>query len=129
MGAGPVTDSQKKPRPSWKLKPPHDRFTQGIVLSGFSKLPSAQALFLFFDWPENGPGDTKPAGKGASIQALRAVAPIRMQTKKIRVPPRSPLPGPGCRSSDFGGRARHVLAAVSRRECTRKTGLRRLGDR
>ena len=34
MGAGPVTSAKK--RPTWKLKPPHDRNTQGIVVSGFS---------------------------------------------------------------------------------------------
>ena len=47
MGAGPVTSPVKKTRPAWKLKPPHDKNTQGIVVSGFSKLPSAVALFLW----------------------------------------------------------------------------------
>ena len=42
-------------RSSWKLKPPHDAQTQGIVVSGFSDLPAAKALFLMCDWPENGP--------------------------------------------------------------------------
>jgi hypothetical protein len=76
MGMGPITNPQKKTRPSWKLKPPHEGITQGIVVSGFSTLPSAQALFLFCDWPENGPGDLATSGKGAWLQALRAVAPI-----------------------------------------------------
>lgn len=35
---------------SWKLKPPHDAQTQGIVVSGFAKLRFTQALFLEFKW-------------------------------------------------------------------------------
>src|SRR5215218_6605806 len=76
MGTGSVTNPEKKTRPSWKLKPPHDSITQGIVVSGFASLPSAQALFLFCDWPENGPGDAVNSGKGAWVRALRAIAPI-----------------------------------------------------
>src|SRR5688500_4508522 len=49
MGEGPVTEPARRRRPSWKLKPPHDARTQGVVVSGFGKLPSAQALFLFDD--------------------------------------------------------------------------------
>jgi deferrochelatase/peroxidase EfeB len=76
MGEGSVTGSQGKKRPSWKLKPPHDQDTQGIVVSGFNALPSAQALFLFCDWPENGPDGPVQRGKGAWLQALYSVAPI-----------------------------------------------------
>jgi Dyp-type peroxidase family len=76
MGAGPVNNQIKKRRPSWKLKPPHDVFTQGIVVSGFNKLPSAQALFLFCDWPENGPDAAVTHGKGAWLQALNSIAPV-----------------------------------------------------
>jgi Dyp-type peroxidase family len=65
-----MTRAEKKTRPTWKLKPPHDRLTQGIVVSGFAKLPAAQALFLWCDWPDQGPG------KGAWLRALEAVAPI-----------------------------------------------------
>ena len=129
MGAGPVTDSQKKQRPSWKLKPPHDRFTQGIVLSGFSKLPSAQALFLFFDWPENGPGDTKPAGKGASIQALRAVAPI---TDADEEDPRATTLAFTWTGLQKLGLPADVLATFSqpfREGMYQEDRLRRLGDR
>jgi deferrochelatase/peroxidase EfeB len=73
MGTGPVTNP---PPPSWKLKPPYDANTQGIVVSGFGDLPSAKALFLFFGWPENDPGDQQPSRKFQWLQALRAVAPI-----------------------------------------------------
>jgi Dyp-type peroxidase family len=83
MGKGPVTSpasgtAPDKP-PSWRLKPPFDGNTQGIVISGFSDVPSARALFLFFDWPENEPGVPaagEPAGKGAWLQELNTVAPI-----------------------------------------------------
>ena len=80
MGAGSVTGKtpDQRPgqvpgqlpgaRPSWKLKPPHDALTQGIVVSGFADLPAAKALFLMCDWPENGPGATVVTGKGVWLQ-------------------------------------------------------------
>ena len=81
MGEGPVTSPARaagaaigKPL-SWKLLPPHDTLTQGIVISGFANVPAAQALFLCFDWPENEPG-SKPVGKGQWLQDLNVVAPI-----------------------------------------------------
>jgi hypothetical protein len=80
MGAGSVIgrtpDQLPAQRPSWKLKRPHDAQTQGIVVSGFSDLPAAKALFLMCDWPENGPGAAVMAGKGAWLKALAEVAPI-----------------------------------------------------
>ena len=74
MGAGSVTNSSDG-APSWKLASPHDRQTQGIVVSGFGDLPSAQALFLMCDWPDE-PAAAGPARKGAWLQALTMVAPI-----------------------------------------------------
>jgi Dyp-type peroxidase family len=59
--------------PSWKVMPPHDKLTQGLVVSGFAKLPSAQALFLCCEWPENGP---RAEGKAAWLKTLYSVAPI-----------------------------------------------------
>lgn len=77
MGAGPMTNPEKRTRPAWKLKPPHDALTQGIVVSGFSKLPSAEALFLFCDWPENGSNGPPSSGKGGAwLKTLNTVAPI-----------------------------------------------------
>ncbi len=76
MGAGPVTGPRKLSRPSWMLKPPHDALTQGIVVSGFSTLPSAEALFLQFCWEENGPAGARTRGKGACLQTLDKVAPV-----------------------------------------------------
>lgn len=70
MGAGPMTRAETKKRPTWKLKSPHDRLTQGIVVSGFASLPSAQALFLSCDWLDSAPG------KGEWLRTLESVAPI-----------------------------------------------------
>jgi hypothetical protein len=56
------------PRPSWQIKPPHDALTQGLVVSGFSNLPTGRALFLEFTWPG--------AGSGGWLNVLQTVAPI-----------------------------------------------------
>jgi deferrochelatase/peroxidase EfeB len=81
MGAGSVTgqtaaqpSGQPSKPSSWKLAPPHDMQTQGIVVSGFVDLPSAQALFLTCGWPDD-PPDASPH-KGAWLQTLSTVAPI-----------------------------------------------------
>src|SRR5262249_16611472 len=60
----------------WKLKAPHDALIQGIVVTGFKTQPSAQALFLCCDWPENGPNTPRADGKGAWLNTLYEVAPI-----------------------------------------------------
>jgi deferrochelatase/peroxidase EfeB len=75
MGARPVTTPQTPAPSSWKLKRPHDARAQGLVVNGFSSLPSAEALFLRFDWPENEPGGPGARGKGAWLQTLDQVAP------------------------------------------------------
>jgi deferrochelatase/peroxidase EfeB len=64
MGEGPVRVPSGKP-PSWRLKTPDDAKTQGIVVSGFSDVPWAEALFLY------------AAHDGAAwIHPLRSAAPI-----------------------------------------------------
>jgi deferrochelatase/peroxidase EfeB len=73
MGAESVTNLSKK-APNWKLASPHDRQTQGIVVSGFNALPAALALFLEF-----GPKQPTGAGQGPAgnwLQTLMDVAPI-----------------------------------------------------
>ncbi|HVJ02801.1 MAG TPA: hypothetical protein VM662_11510, partial [Sphingomonas sp.] len=70
MDQRPVSASGKG-RPSWKLAPPHDKLTQGMVVSGFANLPTGRALFLKFDWD-----GVKTQGGGAWLQALQQVAPI-----------------------------------------------------
>jgi deferrochelatase/peroxidase EfeB len=75
MGARPVSTPGKSPR-RWKLKAPLDQEVQGFVVSGFARLPSAEALFLRFDWPENGPGMACSQGKGAWLKELGKIAAI-----------------------------------------------------
>lgn len=63
MGAGPV--SAPETGGSWKLDPQIAPRTQGMVVSGFTDLPCAMALFLRY--PDIG---------GSWLADLRAVAPI-----------------------------------------------------
>lgn len=69
MATRPVSEATLGP--SWKLAPGADRATQGLVVTGFGKLPRGRALFLSLGNPEepwlNG---------GAWLTALTAVAPI-----------------------------------------------------
>src|ERR1044072_1350380 len=93
MGTGSVnsaaTSAPPKP-PSWRLAKPHDAQTQGIVVSGFSDLPWAQALFLVFQWPENEPDGPHVEGKGAWLKTLCSVARITDAIKPA-VDPDSPF--------------------------------------
>ena len=90
-------------------------FTQGIVVSGFGTLPSAEALFLRCDWPENGPDSRSSAGKGAWLQALddRRADHRRGRQGSARRHHRVHLDRPA-ETGASGRRARHVLGAVSR---------------
>lgn len=71
MDQRPVSAAPQKGPPSWRLAPPHDKLTQGMVVSGFASLPTGRALFLKFGWK----GVAKKQG-GAWLQALHEVAPI-----------------------------------------------------
>ena len=47
MGERPVSAAPaKKGPPSWKLQAPHDKLTQGLVVSGFASLPTQAASRL-----------------------------------------------------------------------------------
>ena len=74
MGEGPVTDTNKNGPASWRLQPPVDALTQGVVVSGFSKLPFGKALFLKFDWPPDAAGNA--TGRGSWLTTLQKIAPI-----------------------------------------------------
>lgn len=72
MDPRPVSDAPgAKGPPSWKLAAPHDKLTQGMVVSGFANLPTGRALFLEFGWDRT----LRKAG-GAWLDALQKVAPI-----------------------------------------------------
>ena len=129
MGTGPVTNPQKKERPSWKLRAPHDRIAQAIVVSGFNHLPSAQALFLFFDWRENGPGDPVTAGKGAWLQALHAIAPITAAEGKERRVATVAFTWTGLQKLGLPVDALATFSQPFREGMYQEDRLRRLGDK
>ncbi len=70
MGQRRVSTSERAPT-TWRLAPPHNANVQGLLVSGFKRLPTARALFLNFDF---GPGG-KASGE-RWLQKLYAVAPI-----------------------------------------------------
>src|SRR4051794_3947024 len=86
MGEGPVTESKATGRPSWKLKPPHDSLTQGIVVSGFVDLPAAEAVFLYFDRAR---AAGRRGGDGNGGAWLRALAAVESVTKADGKDPRA----------------------------------------
>ena len=68
MAAAPVKTALGSP-PGWKLAPPLNARTQGLVATGFGRLPTGRALLLEFAWPDNVAG-------GAWLRALREVVEI-----------------------------------------------------
>ena len=129
MGAGPVTSPEKKTRPTWKLKPPHDTLTQGIVVSGFSKLPSAEALFLLCDWPENGPNRPASSGKGAWLKTLNTVAPITDADGRDQRAASIAFTWTGLQKLGLSADALATFSAPFREGMYQEDRLRRLGDK
>lgn len=129
MGAGPVTTPEKKTRPAWKLKPPHDKNTQGIVVSGFSKLPSANALFLLCDWPENGHNSPASAGKGAWLKTLNKVAPITDADGKDPRAATIAFTWTGLQKLGLSADALATFSTPFREGMYQEDRLRRLGDK
>jgi hypothetical protein len=129
MVAGPVISPEKKTRPTWKLKPPHDTLTQGIVVSGFSKLPSAEALFLLCDWPENGPNSPASVGKGAWLKTLNTVAPITDADGRDRRATSIAFTWTGLQKLGLSADALATFSAPFREGMYQEDRLRRLGDK
>ena len=112
-------------RPSWKLRPPVDSATQGLVVSGFGSLETGRALFL-----ECGPEATG----GAWLRDLAKVAPVTNAA-----PPPKDKPSSRAAAMAFAwtglqrlGLDESALASFSRpfREgMFQEDRLRRLGDR
>jgi Dyp-type peroxidase family len=135
MGAGPMTNPEKKKPLSWKLRPRHAKLTQGIVVSGFKDLPSAEALFLQFNWPENGPdGETTP-GKGGWLQTLEKVAPVsnadgkNADGKKDARAAALAFTWTGLQKLGLSADALATFSAPFREGMYQEDRLRRLGDR
>jgi len=114
--------------PSWKLAPPIDKDTQGLVVAGFGHLETGRALFLEIRGPET------PEPRGAWLRALKEVAPVTSA-----VPPDNPNVQPRAAALAFTwtglkrmGLPETALASFSRpfREgMFQEDRLRRLGDR
>jgi len=120
MGEGPLTERRR--RPSWKLKPPHDALTQGIVVSGFSKLPSAQALFLF----DAGEADGSAAGW---LRTLAQVAPISDASGREARAAAIAFTCTGLQKLGLGDEMLATFSAPFREGMYQDDRLRRLGDR
>lgn len=129
MGPRPLTDRQNKKRPTWRLKPPHDELTQGIVISGFADLPSAMALFLEFGWTENGPAGPVARGKGAWLAALNTVAPVSDADGKDERAAALAFTWTGLQKMGLGADALATFSAPFREGMYQEDRLRRLGDR
>lgn len=129
MGAGSVTGPTPGKRTSWRLKAPNDALAQGIVVSGFVDLPSAKALFLFCDWPENGPDTSVAVGKGTWLQALGRVAPITDCDGKDERAAIISFTWTGLQKLGLGREALSSFSAPFREGMYQEDRLRRLGDK
>jgi deferrochelatase/peroxidase EfeB len=130
MGEGPVTDATRRRRPTWKLKPPHDAHTQGIVVSGFVHLPAAEALFLHCTGAPAAAADGGGSGGNAAwLRTLGEIAPISDADGKDEQAAAIAFTCTGLQSL---GLPREVLATFSapfREGMYQEDRLRRLGDR
>ena len=129
MGEGPVITPTKPKPPSWKLVPPHDKRTQGIVVSGFANLESAQALFLCCDWPENGPTGPHVDGKGAWLKALYSIAPITDADGRERRAASLAFTWTGLQKIGLAPDVLATFSAPFREGMYQEDRLRRLGDK
>jgi Dyp-type peroxidase family len=125
MGAGSVTASPVEERLSWRLKPPHDQQTQGIVVSGFSRLPAGKALFLHCAAPPETDARRRPW-----LQTLMKVAPITASDRK----PESRAAAiaftwTGLQKAGLPPEALATFAAPFREGMYQDDRLRRLGDK
>src|SRR4051794_3101382 len=129
MGEGPVTESKATGRPSWKLKPPHDSLTQGIVVSGFVDLPAAEALFLYYDDALAAEGAGDEGKRGAWLRALGAVAPITDADGKDPRAAALAFTSTGLQKLGIPAETLATFSEPFREGMYQEDRLRRLGDR
>jgi Dyp-type peroxidase family len=110
-----------KSRPGWKLKKPHDAMTQGLVVSGFSSLPTGRALFLEFAWTG--------AGGGSWLDTLQAIAPITDSDGRDPRAAALAFTWVGLQKMGLSKVALDSFAAPFREGMMQEDRLRRLGDR
>ncbi len=99
------------------------------MVSGFSKLPSAEALFLFCDWPENGPDSPVSSGKGAWLQTLNTVAPITDADGKDQRAASIAFTWTGLQKLGLSADTLATFSAPFREGMYQEDRLRRLGDK
>jgi|1185.fasta_scaffold11233_2 Dyp-type peroxidase family len=129
MGEGSVITPARLKPPSWKLVRPHDKLTQGVVVSGFSALPSAQALFLCCEWPENGPTGPHADGKGAWLKTLYSIAPITDADGRERRAASLAFTWTGLQKIGLSQDVLATFSAPFREGMYQEDRLRRLGDK
>ena len=125
MGAGPMTNPSKKERPTWKLAPPHDALTQGIVVSGFNSLPSALALFLECNSTQR----TNGAEAENWLQALKRAAPITDADGRDERAASIAFTWTGLQQLGLSADALATFSAPFREGMHQEDRLRRLGDK
>lgn len=128
MGAGSMTGPSRTRAANWKLAPPIEASAQGMVVSGFSKLPEAVALFLFCDWPDGRPPGDEGRSRGGWLQTLDTVAPITDADEKD---PRVAILGFTWTGLQILGLAdaQQSFSAPFREGMYQEDRLRRLGDK
>jgi deferrochelatase/peroxidase EfeB len=107
--------------PSWRLKAPHDIETQGLVVSGFSSLPTGRALFLNFEG--------KATTGGAWLRALDAVAPVTDADGKEQRAAAIAFTHAGLCRMGLPGAALDSFSDPFREGMFQEDRLRRIGDR
>jgi deferrochelatase/peroxidase EfeB len=109
--------------PSWRLKAPHNKHTQGLVVSGFGSLPTGRALFLEFTW--TGTGESR----GAWLETLRAIAPVTDADGRDERSTALAFAYAGLEKMGLSKAALESFAAPFREGMFQEDRLRRLGDR
>jgi len=109
---------------SWRLATPHDKSTQGVVVSGFSDLPTGRALFLEFTW-----NDSLKHGGGAWLKALNAAAPITDASNKSMQSAAIGLTWLGLKKMGLDANALETFDRPFKEGMFQEDRLRRLGDR
>ena len=121
MGARPVSTSDWRKRPSWKLAPPIDADTQALVVSGFVHQEAAAALFLEFCWTGS--------GRGQWLSALDQVAPVTDADGPEPRPAALAFTYTGLERMGLGRDALATFPGPMREGMCQVDRLRRLGDR
>lgn len=109
---------------SWKLASPHDKMTQGLVISGFSSVPTGRALFLELGWK-----GVREKGGGDWLGALQAIAPITDADGRDEKPAAIAFTYDGLRKMGLNANTLASFDRPFREGMFQEDRLRRLGDR